>query len=451
MNRIRSYITIAVQLLLVSCSLLTPPDLATSDVVDVESGVPEVRTPNLTIERTDLQAYRIAFCWVATERNALGHARTDVIVESGAGDSSTVVTYPIEPPTTPISIGCYGGDQSIKIGGHGLVWRPNHNQLMMLGTANESRGDNFYSVEVGEIPKNVLTASPIWDHEQFFDDPASISWSSTGEWLATDGTDADGSFGVNIWLYNPDTNEGRQLTDINSLSPYMSSPVWSPDDQYVSFTYGPEPSGIGIIRLSDGKQTDIANDTQNVIAPWRFELGETVGVYDDVITVANTEALQYYLIDNAESQWLAGSKRIIFVAPTSRNRVTLFEIGVDGQNINDILPSLQGLSTSPTLSPDEQNLAFVRYDSWNERDRAEIAIYEVSSGEIRSLVVLPVPANGDELYISGMDWTPDGKYLAFSSNHNGESDIYVISTDGQAWINLTEERQGDALNPVWRP
>ncbi len=435
MTRILVYIALAAQLLLVSCSMMIP-------INDVKSDISEAQTPVLTIERANLQGNMIAYCWIATERDAFGGARTDVVIENGAGDYSTIVTYPTEPPTSPISVGCYGGDQIIRIGGRGLEWRPNHNQLMMLGTASAPRGDNFYSVKIDEIPMDVLTASPIWDHEQFFDDPASISWSPTGEWLATDGTDADGSFGANIWLYNPDTNEGRQLTDINSLSPYMSNPVWSPNEEYVGFTYGPEPSGIGIIRLSDDKQTDITNHTQNVIAPWRFELGAFI-----------TEAvlLQYFLQDNAEPQWLNDGKHIIFVAPTSRNRVTLFEMEVDGQQIKDILPDLPGLSTLPKLSPDERKLAFVRYNGWNERDRAEIAIYEMGSGEVRSLVVLPAPANGDELYISGMDWTPDGKYLAFSSNHNGESDIYVITTDGQAWINLTEERQGDALNPVWRP
>ena len=65
--------------------------------------------------------------------------------------------------------------------------------------------------------------------------------------------------------------------------------------------------------------------------------------------------------------------------------------------------------------------------------------------------VLPEPDKGSRLYISGLSWAPDGQSLIFSSNHEGQSNIYLISLDGQAWTNLTKDMDGDAVWPIWRP
>lgn len=446
------WIMITMLMFVAGCSLPTNPELPPSGFGAGTTRFSDVHIPKKLLDKMLLREYSLAYCWVATERDAFGFARTDVIVQRGDGSKGTTITYPTKPPTSPISLGCYGVAQSIRIDGRSLRWRPRHNQITMIGTAGMPRGDNFYFVDLSDSSMGKYSIRPHWNHEKLFRDPNSLHWSSTGEWLATDALDADGSpFGANIWIYNPDTQSGKQLTDIHGLAPYMSNPVWSSDDQYISFTYGPEPSGIGIVRLRDDKLMDVTDATQEVIVPWRFEIGEGLIIKDNAFIVQEEPILQYYLIANAEPQWDKENGQVIFAAPTSRDRVTLFKVDKNGQNITDLLPDLQGLSTAPTLSPDGRDLAFVRYAGWNKRDRVEIAIYEMVSGKVRSLVVLPAPENGEELYVSGMDWTPDGKYLAFSSNHGGESDIYVISADGQSWVNLTAERRGDALNPVWRP
>ncbi len=77
-------------------------------------------------------------------------------------------------------------------------------------------------------------------------------------------------------------------------------------------------------------------------------------------------------------------------------------------------------------------------------------IFDLGTREVSSLIELE-SSSGDVLYISGMSWTPDGKYLAFSSNHDGRSDIYVVTRDGRSWVNFTEEMEGDFANPVWKP
>ena len=47
-------------------------------------------------------------------------------------------------------------------------------------------------------------------------------------------------------------------------------------------------------------------------------------------------------------------------------------------------------------------------------------------------------------------WSPDGKQIAFASNPDGNSDIYIMDANG---TNLTQITHNDAddLEPAWSP
>lgn len=105
----------------------------------------------------------------------------------------------------------------------------------------------------------------------------------------------------------------------------------------------------------------------------------------------------------------------------------------------------------PRLSVDGRTLAYVRYTNWKKRDRVEIATVDIQTKDTTSLAVLSISNSSDDLVISGMDWSPDGEYLMFSSNHAGESDVYIISADGQSWRNITSDLDGDVASPTWMP
>ena len=50
----------------------------------------------------------------------------------------------------------------------------------------------------------------------------------------------------------------------------------------------------------------------------------------------------------------------------------------------------------------------------------------------------------------GPDWSPDGQLIAFSSYRDGESDIYVINADGSGVTQLTNHPEYDG-DPAWSP
>jgi TolB protein len=46
-------------------------------------------------------------------------------------------------------------------------------------------------------------------------------------------------------------------------------------------------------------------------------------------------------------------------------------------------------------------------------------------------------------------WSPDGRYLAFSSTRRGRSEIWLSTLNGQHQVPLTDS--GGWTQPVWRP
>ena len=47
-------------------------------------------------------------------------------------------------------------------------------------------------------------------------------------------------------------------------------------------------------------------------------------------------------------------------------------------------------------------------------------------------------------------WSPDGTQIAFSSDRDGNTEIYVINVDGSGLRNLTNNPAID-IAPAWRP
>jgi formylglycine-generating enzyme required for sulfatase activity/tricorn protease-like protein len=62
----------------------------------------------------------------------------------------------------------------------------------------------------------------------------------------------------------------------------------------------------------------------------------------------------------------------------------------------------------------------------------------------------PVNLTNHESSDLGPAWSPDGEYIAFSSNRDGDSDIYVMDTDGGNLINLTNNSASDS-GSAWSP
>lgn len=414
--------------------------------------IPEKHLPSQAINDVALEDYVLAYCWRSSAPDALEAQRVDIVVVTADTLQEGIIVYPALPPQSSVSIGCLGPGTTFPTLGSSLTWRPKHEQLTAIVGTLGSPGDSFYFVGVENLQDIDLPVLPMWEYDRFFQHPSALSWSPEGDWLATVAEDADGAMGwQNIWLYNPDNKQGLRLTNERQLSVYAHNLAWSSNRKYIAVGYQPIRSGIAVIRLEDQTLTEINSENESVLLSWPYASLSTLKSSERGYSLDPREQFQSYLYSNSRPVWMEQDQQIAFVAPAQGERVALFVASLTDMHVQELVPGMPGLVGLPILSPDQTRLAFVRYPGWSQRDRAEIALLTLRNNVITSLIVLPAPPNDDELYISGLDWAPDGKYLAFSSNHDGESDVYILSVDGQAWFNLTDALDGDAVNPIWRP
>jgi Tol biopolymer transport system component len=118
----------------------------------------------------------------------------------------------------------------------------------------------------------------------------------------------------------------------------------------------------------------------------------------------------------------------------------IFVIGSNGTGETNITRSASG-NDSPSWSPDGSKIAF----STNRDGNWEIYVMNADgSGATR----LTTNRSSDD---SAPAWSPDGTKIAFHTDRDGNYEIYVMNADGTAQTNLTKESGAEDASPSWSP
>jgi Tol biopolymer transport system component len=96
-----------------------------------------------------------------------------------------------------------------------------------------------------------------------------------------------------------------------------------------------------------------------------------------------------------------------------------------------------GVDSQPAWSPDGNRLAFVT----NRTGNNEIHIVNANGTAVTNLTNDP----SDDQHPS---WSPDGQWIAFSTNRDGNQEVYITRIDGSETINLTNSPSED-YQPDW--
>lgn len=103
------------------------------------------------------------------------------------------------------------------------------------------------------------------------------------------------------------------------------------------------------------------------------------------------------------------------------------------------------IDSFPAWSPDGTKIAFTS----NRRNGSTHEIYIMDADGKRPVRLTtnnqPVPA-----YDESPSWSPDGRRIAFASNREGNSEIYVMDTNGKNIVQLTRTLAREAT-PSWSP
>lgn len=419
--------------------------------------VPQPHFPAMAIQRNALASYVLAYCWRPPEgrQSPVNQDDREVVVAIHRANLNTATIFNSYSATLSqnaiYKFGCVEEGDRIRYLGHALSWRPGSSQLSFVsGIASTLTNFSIISVsadlELSDASESINQES----YYPFFHDPQNIFWSPDGQKFATlaFNTDLSAGGGPNIWVYDMTSRKVSAAGKRTRIGNTITNATWSHNGDDIAIGYGHPYSGMAITDYDDSDvYIEVTSGVIDFLQDWPYPLEDPL-----LFTLSNrTVEFNYYIARNSRPLWLDNDSRILFVAANQDQQAVLFVVDSDGSDLHELLPGLPGIVALPELSPDGNNLAFIRYPSWKHRNRVEIAILDFSTMELRSLCVLSASQGGDDLLISGMDWSPDGKYLAFSSNHEGESNIYVIAEDGSAWLNLTENIDDDAVSPAWKP
>jgi Tol biopolymer transport system component len=110
-----------------------------------------------------------------------------------------------------------------------------------------------------------------------------------------------------------------------------------------------------------------------------------------------------------------------------------------------MIPPLSGCGTgqadfNPSWSPEGTKIAFTSDRDGNQ----EIYVMNADGTEQTNLTNDP----GSDNY---PDWSPDGSKIAFTSRRDGIEEIYVMNTDGAGPTRLTDASCCWSRNPSWSP
>ena len=152
------------------------------------------------------------------------------------------------------------------------------------------------------------------------------------------------------------------------------------------------------------------------------------------------------------SSWSPDGKQIVYKSFGIFNANGFFQSDIwvmdaDGENQRNLTNHIAG-DWQPDWSPDGRQIAFTsdrnsdwEFDIWGGNSE----VYVMSTDGTNLINLTKHPAKD-----GSPDWSPDGTRIAFNSNRDGNREVYVMNADGTNPINLTNHPARD-VGPDWSP
>jgi Tol biopolymer transport system component len=396
---------------------------------------------------TSLSGYELAFC--GRVEDEYGHVYLMDLSSREWINIADLIQSPMNNEVYEMfmytSVGCEFGT-TYRI--YGMDWSPAGDAIVMsFGTDTLKLAVTLLIDDNGSSGKFIQQWETEGYEHNIFEEPIELAWSPKGDQIAFIGSpyhDTSQSY-RNLFIGSLVENEEQwddfsiiQVTnELRDFPGVFYAPVWSPDGNYISVSYLSPNNGI-LISSSDGTELVHIND----------EYYDELSPYEEIWIISPD-------VDNAslaiQTSWLPDSSGLVFVADyEGSDRTSLFRVNRDGTNLELLIPS--GVR-NPVVSPNGEHIAYIEYaENRKFGEIGKIVMVDMNGGNrkvLKTLLADSFLVTG-LYYIVDLSWSPDGKWLAFSSNVNGRYQIFLLSADGEQLIVL-DEFLGDAVFPRWRP
>ncbi len=209
-----------------------------------------------------------------------------------------------------------------------------------------------------------------------------------------------------VWTSFKDNNPDLYVGGVKfSNRPRMNSgAVWSPDRKQVALT--------------------LSMDGQAEVYLLDAESGEVI-----------RNVTRHSAIDTSPT-WSPDGQRIAFVTDRFSGYPMLAVTDILGKEVA-MLPQIGGYNSSPDWSPTGDEIA---YSCMVGGERYQIFVINVATRQVRKLTT--VGSNDEPSY------SPDGRYIAFSSIRSGKQGVWIMTADGENQRPVVEE-PGAYFSPAW--
>jgi hypothetical protein len=224
-------------------------------------------------------------------------------------------------------------------------------------------------------------------------------------------------------------NAGNRSTLSNAVSKSTASLVRltsSPDDQ----PYGAE----GAAWSPDGQTIAFTADWEEGVHHNQIYIMPASG--------GSIERLTYEPESALYPSWSPDGTQLVFISPerTTYDDTILIMDAMSGADPEEVFTETNRLEQlwACNWSPDGSRIAYC-LGEWSGQTLVRCGIYTIDvSGGYPRLVF------SDTKSIYGLDWSPDGTHIVFSSARGGNYDIWVITVSGGAPVQLTHDAAIDS-------